>query len=104
MIHAGDYSAVTHYLKVVKAMGIPKMRESGRAVVEAMKATPTDDLPYGKGTIRADGRKIHPMYLFQVKSPSESKYAWDYYKLLQTVPAETAFRPISEGGCKLVAT
>ena len=104
MIHAGDYSAVTHYLKSVKAMGIPKMRESGRAVVEAMKATPTDDLPYGKGTIRADGRKIHPMYLFQVKSPSESKYAWDYYKLLQTVPAETAFRPITEGSCKLVAS
>ena len=76
----------------------------GRAVVEAMKATPTDDLPYGKGTIRADGRKIHPMYLFQVKSPSESKYAWDYYKLLQTVPAETAFRPITEGSCKFVAS
>ena len=72
MIQAGDYSAVTHYLKVVKAMGVAKMRESGRGVIEAMKATPTDDVVYGKGIIRADGRKIHPMYLFQVKSPSRA--------------------------------
>ncbi len=104
MIQAGDYSAVTHYLKIVRTMGVAKMRESGRAVVAAMKATPTEDQPYGKGTIRADGRKIHPMYLFQVKSPAESRYPWDYYRLLRTIPAETAFRPINEGGCRLVAS
>ncbi len=67
-----------------------------------MKAMPTDDDCFGKGSIRIDGRKIHPAYLFQVKAPSESKYAWDYYKLLATTPAEEAFRPLSEGGCSLV--
>ena len=102
MIQAGDYSAVTHYLKVVKAMGVAKMRESGRGVIEAMKAMPTDDVVYGNGIIRADGRKIHPMYLFQVKSPGESQYPWDYYKLLKTIPADQAFRPMSEGGCPMI--
>jgi branched-chain amino acid transport system substrate-binding protein len=102
MIQAGDYSAVTHYLKAVRQLGLVKARESGRGVVAAMKAMPTDDAPYGKGTIRADGRKIHPMYLFQVKSPAESKYPWDYYKLLQTVPADQAFRPLADGHCKMV--
>jgi branched-chain amino acid transport system substrate-binding protein len=104
MIQAGDYSAVTHYLKTVRAMGVDKARESGRAVVDAMKATPTQDPVYGTGTIRPDGRKIHPMYLFQVKTPAESRYPWDYYKLLQTIPAETAFRPLNEGACKLAAS
>jgi branched-chain amino acid transport system substrate-binding protein len=85
-------------------MGVDKARESGRAVVDAMKATPTQDPVYGTGTIRPDGRKIHPMYLFQVKTPAESRYPWDYYKLLQTIPAETAFRPLNEGACKLAAS
>jgi branched-chain amino acid transport system substrate-binding protein len=71
-------------------------------VVAAMKAMPTDDPLFGKGTIRADGRKIHPMYLFQVKSPAESKGEWDYFKLVSTIPAEEAFRPLKDGGCPLV--
>ena len=67
-----------------------------------MKALPTDDDAFGKGLVRADGRKIHPSYLFEVKAPEESKGPFDYYKLLQTTPAEEAFRPLAEGGCPLV--
>ena len=67
-----------------------------------MKEMPTDDKLFGKGTVRQDGRKTHPMYLFEVKSPAESKGPWDYYKLRATIPAEEAFRPIAEGGCPLV--
>lgn len=67
-----------------------------------MKAMPTEDDAFGAGLIRADGRKIHPVYLFEVKTPGESKAPWDYYKLIATTPAEQAFRPISEGGCPLV--
>ena len=99
-MQAGVYSAVLHYLKAVDKVG---GAEDGKAVVAAMKAMPTDDPLFGKGTIRADGRKIHPMYLFQVKSPQESKGDWDYFKLLATIPPEQAFRPMSEGNCPLVA-
>ena len=67
-----------------------------------MKKLPTDDPLFGKGMIRIDGRKIHPAYLFEVKKPSESKGPWDLYKLLQTIPADKAFRPLNEGGCPLV--
>jgi len=67
-----------------------------------MKELPTDDPLFGKGTIRADGRKIHPVYLYEVKKPAESKGEWDTFKLLATIPAEQAFRPLSEGGCPLV--
>ena len=67
-----------------------------------MKAMPTDDDAFGQGTIRVDGRKVHPAYLFEVKKPSESKGPWDYYKLVGTTPAEQAFRPLAEGGCPLV--
>ena len=67
-----------------------------------MKEMPTDDPLFGKGKIRADGRKIHDMYLFEVKKPAESKGEWDYYKLLATIPADEAFRPLAEGGCPLV--
>ena len=67
-----------------------------------MKAMPTDDPLFGKGQIRADGRKIHPLYLFEVKKPNESKGEWDLYKTLATIPAEQAFRPLGEGGCPLV--
>jgi len=99
MVQAGVYSAVIHYLKAVTAL---KSDADGKAVVAKMKATPTDDKLFGKGTVRADGRKIHPMYLFEVKKPQESKYAGDYYKLRATIPAAEAFRPIADGHCPLV--
>jgi branched-chain amino acid transport system substrate-binding protein len=67
-----------------------------------MKQLPTDDQLMGKGTVRADGRKIHPMYLFEVKKPEESKGEWDLYKLRATIPADQAFRPLNEGKCPLV--
>jgi branched-chain amino acid transport system substrate-binding protein len=67
-----------------------------------MKAMPTDDDAFGPGRVREDGRKIHPAYLFEVKSPAESRGPWDYYKLVGTVEAEQAFRPIAEGNCPLV--
>ena len=99
MVHAGVYSAVTHYLKAVDAL---KSDGDGKAVVARMKEMPTNDKLFGQGTVRADGRKIHPMYLFEVKKPSESKGPWDMYKLRATIPADEAFRPLSEGGCPLV--
>jgi len=98
MIHAGVYSAVTHYLKAVEAL----KGDDGTKVIAKMKETPTDDPLFGKGTIRADGRKIHPAYLFEVKKPGESKGAWDYYKTRATIPAEQAFRPVDQGDCPLV--
>ena len=99
MIHAGVYSAVTHYLKAVHALGSDA---DGGKVVAKMKELPTDDRLMGKGTVRADGRKIHDMYLFEVKKPQESKGPWDYYKIRATIPASEAFRPLSEGNCPLV--
>jgi branched-chain amino acid transport system substrate-binding protein len=99
MIHAGVYSAVTHYLKAVSDL---KNDADGKAVVAKMKETPTDDKLFGKGTVRADGRKIHDMYLFEVKKPEESKGPWDLYNLRATIPAAEAFRPLKEGGCPLV--
>ncbi len=98
MIHAGVYSAVTHYLKTIDAL----KTDDGSKVIAKMKETPTDDPLFGKGTIRADGRKIHPVYLVEVKKPAESKYAWDYYKIRATIPASEAFRPIEQGECPLV--
>jgi branched-chain amino acid transport system substrate-binding protein len=97
-MQAGVYASTLHYLKAVDKVG---SAADGRAVVAAMKSMPTDDPLFGKGTIRQDGRKMHPMYLFEVKRPDESKGPWDYYKLLSTIPAEQAFRPLGEGGCKL---
>ena len=99
MIHAGVYASVTHYLKALAAVGADA---DGKAVVDKMKELPTDDPLFGKGTIRADGRKIHDMYLFEVKKPEESKGPWDYYKLRATIPAAEAFRPLDKGGCPLV--
>jgi branched-chain amino acid transport system substrate-binding protein len=99
MIQAGVYSAVTHYLRAVHDL---KSDADGAAVVAKMKAMPTDDKLFGKGSIRADGRKVHPVYLFEVKSPAESKGPWDYYKVRATIPAEEAFRPLADGGCPLV--
>ena len=100
MVQAGVYSGVLHYLKAVEAL---KSAKDGKAVVAKMKETPADDPLFGKGEVRADGRKTHDMYLFEVKKPEESKGPWDYYKLLTTIPADKAFRPLNEGGCPLVA-
>jgi branched-chain amino acid transport system substrate-binding protein len=102
MIHAGCYAAVLHYLKAATDMGIAQAKASGTDAVARMKAMPTEDDLFGPGSIRADGRKLHPSYLFEVKSPADSKAPWDYYKLLGTTPADEAFRPIAEGGCALV--
>jgi branched-chain amino acid transport system substrate-binding protein len=102
MIHAGCYSGALHFLKTVAAMGVPAAKASGLDVVNRMKAQPSDDDLFGKATIRADGRRLIPSYLFEVKTPAESTKPWDYYKLLQTTAAEEAFRPINEGGCALV--
>jgi branched-chain amino acid transport system substrate-binding protein len=98
MVHAGVYSAVLHYLKAVEAL----KSDDGTKVIAKMKEMPTDDPLFGKGSIRADGRKIHPAYLVQVKTPAESKYPWDYYKVRTTIPADQAFRPMADGGCPLV--
>ena len=99
MGQAGVYSAVLHYLKAVEAL---KSDGPGDKVVAQMKQMPTDDPVFGKGRVRADGRKIHDMYLFEVKKPSESKGAWDYYRLRGTIPSEQAFRPEKDGNCPLV--
>jgi branched-chain amino acid transport system substrate-binding protein len=100
MVQAGVYSGVLHYLKAVDAL---KNAKDGKAVVAKMKEIPTDDPLFGKGQIRVDGRKLHDVYLFEVKKPEESKGAWDYYKLLATIAADKAFRPLSEGNCPLAA-
>ena len=100
MVHAGVYSSVQHYLKAVIAL---KSDADGKAVVAKMKEMPTKDQLFGEGTVRADGRKLHPMYLFEVKKPEESKGPWDYYKLRATIPANEAFRPLSEGKCPLIS-
>jgi branched-chain amino acid transport system substrate-binding protein len=97
---AGVYAGTLHYLKAVAAL---KSAVDGKAVVAKMKELPTDDPLFGKGTIRADGRKLHPAYLFEVKKPSESKYFGDFYKTRATIPADEAFRPLKDGGCPLVS-
>ena len=98
MVHAGVYSSVLHYLKAVEAL----KSDDGTKVIAKMKEMPTDDPLFGKGSIRVDGRKIHPAYLVEVKKPSESKGPWDYYKVRATIPADQAFRPLADGGCSLV--
>lgn len=102
MSQAGDYGGILHYLKAVKEVGVAEAKKSGRAVIDTMKKMPTDDDAFGQGTIRPDGRKIHPAYLFTVKSPAESKSRGDVFKLESTISAEEAFRPMSEGGCSLI--
>ena len=99
MVHAGVYSSVLHYLKSVEAL---KNDTDGMKIVAKMKEMPTDDPLFGKGSIRVDGRKIHPAYLVEVKKPAESKAPWDYYKIVATIPADQAFRPLKDGGCSLV--
>ena len=98
MVHAGVYAGALHYLKAVEAL---KDKDTAK-VMAKMKEIPTEDPLFGKGLIRPDGRKIHDMYLFEVKKPSESKAPWDLYKQLATIPADQAFRPLNEGGCPLV--
>ena len=100
MVQAGVYSGITHYLKAVVAL---KSAADGKAVVAQMKKTPTDDALFGKGTIRADGRKVHDAYLLEVKSPAESKYPGDFYKVKATIPAAEAFRPLKDGNCPLAS-
>ena len=100
---AGCYSAARHYLRSVAALG-PSAAKDGRAAVSHMKATPADDDVYGRFTIREDGRAQMPAYLFQVKTPAESKAPWDYFNLIATTPPDEAWRPLSEGHCPLVHT
>lgn len=104
MVHAGCYASALHYLKAVKEMGVAAAKASGVEAVNRMKAMPTEDDAFGAGSIRADGRALHPAYLFAVKTPAESRSPWDYYKLLRTTPGEEAFRPLAEGGCVLSRT
>jgi branched-chain amino acid transport system substrate-binding protein len=98
MVHAGVYASVLHYLKAVEAAG----SKDAAAVMAKMQEMPSEDPLFGTGTVRKDGRHVHDMYLFQVKAPAESQAEWDYYKLLATIPAEQAFRPLEEGKCPLV--
>ena len=98
-MQAGVYASTLHYLKAVQAVGAAT---DGRAVVAEMKALPTDDPLFGHGTIRADGRKLHPVMLYETKTPAESKSEWDMFKLIGTVPADQAFRPLADGKCPLV--
>lgn len=99
MAHAGTYGAVLHYLKAVRAAGT----DDGPTVVKKMKELPIDDFFTKNGRVREDGRVIRDIYLFQVKTPAESKGGYDYYKLINTVPGEQAFRPLNEGGCPMIA-
>jgi branched-chain amino acid transport system substrate-binding protein len=98
MVQAGVYSAVKHYLEAIDAAGT----DEAEPVVAKMKETPVDDFFAKGGTVREDGRMVHDMYLWEVKSKAESKYPWDYLKLLSTIPAERAFQPLSESTCYLV--
>jgi len=99
--HAAVYAGALHYLKAVAAIGVDKAA-SGRAVMQQMKAMPTDDPLFGSGSVRADGQMLHDMYLWQVKSPAESQYPWDYCRKLATIPAAQAFASLSASACPLV--
>lgn len=98
-MQAGVYASVLHYLKAVAKLG---SAADGKAVVDQMKAMPSDDPLFGPGTVRADGRALHPVYLFQTKTPAESHGDWDFLKLVDTIPVEQAYRPMAEGHCPLV--
>lgn len=101
-MQAGNYAATLHFLKTVKALGPENAKNAGRATVAAMKRMPTEDDCFGKGLIRVDGRKIHPSYLFRVKQANAIREPGAVFDLVATTPAEQAFRPLAEGGCKLV--
>jgi branched-chain amino acid transport system substrate-binding protein len=98
-MQAGTYTGVMHYLKAVDKVG---SAADGRAVVAAMKEIPVDDKVYGKGSIREDGRGMHPMYLLKVKTVAETKEPWDVFTVTGTIPAEKAFRPLADGHCPFV--
>jgi branched-chain amino acid transport system substrate-binding protein len=102
MTQAGDYGVTLHYLKAVADMGVAAAKADGKAVVDRMKAMPTDDDCFGPGKIRIDGRALHPVYLLEAKKASESKGSWDIAKVITTTPMDEAFRPLEEGGCPLV--
>jgi branched-chain amino acid transport system substrate-binding protein len=98
-MQAGMYAATAHLLKSYAQL---KSADDGKALIDAMKAMPTDDPLFGKGSIRADGRHIHPVYLMQVKTPAESKSQWDVFKMVSTVAPEDAWRPLDKGGCPFI--
>ncbi len=98
MVHAGVYASVLHYLKAIDAV----KSKDPKVVMAKMKEMPSEDPLFGKGKIRVDGRHVHDMYLVEVKKPEELKGPWDYYKILATIPADQAFRPLDQGGCPLV--
>lgn len=93
---------MTHYLKAVAALGVDAARASGRATVAQMKAIPADDQLFGPGKVREDGKYVHTEYVWQSKSAAESNGPWDFFKKAATIPADEAFKPMSEGGCPLV--
>lgn len=99
MVQAGVYGALMHYLKAVRAVA----GADAEAVMAKMRETPIKDFMTRDGKLRIDGRVMREMYLFEVKAPAESKYPWDYLKLVQTIPADEAFRPLNEGGCSLAS-
>ena len=98
MVQAGVYSSVRHYLKAVAAA----KTDDAKVVAQKMRELPIDDPVMRNASIRPDGRVIHDMYLFQVKTPAESKGAWDYYKTVSTIPANLAFKPLADSSCPLV--
>ena len=102
MTQAGDYAVTLHYLKAVADMGVAAAKADGRAVVDRMKAMPTDDDCFGPGRIRADGRALHPVYLLEAKRPADSKQSWDVAKVVATTPMDEAWRPLDEGHCPLI--
>jgi len=97
-IQAANYSATMHYLKAIQAAGT----DDAAAIMAKMKSTPVNDFFAKNGQVRADGRMVHDMYLVQVKKPEESKYPWDYYRILATIPGDEAFQPLSQSTCPLV--
>jgi branched-chain amino acid transport system substrate-binding protein len=101
MTQAGDYGVTLHYLKAVADMGVAAAKADGRAVVDRMKAMPTDDDCFGPGKIRMDGRALHPVYLLEAKTPSESKQSWDVAKVIATTTMDEAWRPLEDGNCPL---
>src|SRR3546814_701012 len=98
MVQAGAYSATMHYLHAVKAVG----SEDAQKVSDWMKANKVNDFFAKNGTIRADGRMVHDMYLVQAKKPAESKNEWDLMKVIRTIPGDQAFKPLAESTCPLV--
>ena len=103
-VHFQCYSVCLHYLKAVAAIGAARAKASGLEAIETMKRLPTDDDAFGPGSVRVDGRKLHPTHLFQAKAPAEARGGWDYLKLVATTPAEQAFRPLADGNCAFLRT